>query len=572
MIKLSSYTDKKVRSIRNLHRDIREHLGEELFTIQDFQTLQFRALSQISLVSKSVKNEKASIESAIRRVMKYLGLSNIRARIKNYGDNEDEVEIKIDIIKNFNEWILGFDSTPHEQLTYLNEKVLSHLNYINSLINQYEKEPIIQSFKEKNKHPVNHEQRIFVDFYKRCTKERELILDYYLNKVKERAIQKANTKPAIFKGGYWDHFYDFPYKSSYSYATEYFDHTKINEVNHRLRDTKTYDDDSLDILYQINKEKFYKELFKLKSVQEIFNNIFFYTQHIPAKNDRKEIFLELQRLFKGKRWMAFFALALPQVEGLFTDMLDAINPNAKGKSLTEKVEMTRPSYFLSENYFDYYQYSVSMVRNRFMHTGYEENFKLKSYDLLVDIEHLLNIYYELDNSLVKINRLIKQANPMDFVGYAEFAKFFDLIEKLHPSQKKELKDTLNNFIKTFLINYCQLDYIFQLCIENAENINRDLVQILPTLDNPITFRKLNSKQKLLEDFSKNQRDFLEYNTVKMEEVELICKFYKGVKKFFANWQSEEKHYFINRLKETIIFFDHAIFLKNEILNQPEIEI
>ena len=48
-----------------------------------------------------------------------------------------------------------------------------------------------------------------------------------------------------------------------------------------------------------------------------------------------------------------YALALLQVEGLFTDMVDLVIPAKKHKSLPIYVELIRPFHDLSEEYFDY---------------------------------------------------------------------------------------------------------------------------------------------------------------------------------------------------------------------------
>ena len=206
------------------------------------------------------------------------------------------------------------------------------------------------------------------------------------------------------------------------YRDQYFDYEKINKVAHRCYDVSISDD--LEKVYYKNKQQFYNKLFKIKPVSQIFSNIDFHYDHIPHNNDRKNIFLELIKLFKARRWLAFFALALPQVEGLFTEMLSTVSPDDKGKSLAEKVKKVRPAYMLSEAYFDYYQYMITDLRTKFAHTGFETDLKLKCYDLLTDLEHILQVYYELDHPMIKVKRLIKQRNSTDFIGYREFSQFF----------------------------------------------------------------------------------------------------------------------------------------------------
>lgn len=86
-------------------------------------------------------------------------------------------------------------------------------------------------------------------------------------------------------------------------------------------------------------------------------------------------------------------------------MCSKIFPNKQpGKSLSNKVRRIRPYYDRSDTYFDYYQYYLPIQRNRFSHTGYDDNFKLKSYDLLVDLTHILSVFHELHNLPVKLQK------------------------------------------------------------------------------------------------------------------------------------------------------------------------
>lgn len=560
MIKMKKYIDLRdygytAKDAENIKKQIRERLGKNIFNFPDFQTLQFEALRQISTTRNSIKNNPQSIFNAAGKVMQHFEFPKVIIKKLNSGNQFEEIiskkeESQLDL---FNYWILGFDTTPHQELHYLKKNVECHLRYILDLIGKYEEKKYIQVYKESGKNPNGNFERMLLDFYRRCLKERDLILDYYLNGIEDRAILRANSKLGLPTGLTNTPFYDFPYRSWTIYMDEYFDYEKINCASHRLFDNSLGENSTS--LYNKNKQLFYRKLFKKKPLIQIFSNIDYYYNHIPYSNNRLPIIIELKRLFKAKRWLPFYALALPQVEGLFTEMLNTINPNENGKSLSEKVEKVRPSYNLSDAYFDYYQYKITDIRNKFAHIGFEDDLKLKCFDLLTDLEHILHVYFELDNPLVKIKRLMKQRNPMDFVSYIEISQFFDLINKLHHSQRKLMKPELEDFVNSFLINNCQLEYIVNEAKEYTRKIIGNLIhRIEKTINSSeiaIAFENKNLKElKII--IEQNKIEFAQlykFQNYEFDDLYELKNFAYTLRKHFNVWASVEKESFLLLIKE-----------------------
>lgn len=217
-----------------------------------------------------------------------------------------------------------------------------------------------------------------------------------------------------------------------------------------------------------------------------FNSIY----HIcPFANNRKPIFFELETLFKRKRWIGYYSLALTQIEGLFSEIYGILNPNSTSgkKSLPDKVQYARPFHEMSDIYFDYYQYHIPRLRNKFMHSGYDEDFKLKSFDLLFDLRYLLKIFYELDNPLVKIKQLHIRRKFEDFITYREFANYFDLLNKLSKKQKDDIISDINAFEVNFLIANCNTEYV---CLEIAEGLPKDMAKFIENVN-----KRLSAKGK-----------------------------------------------------------------------------
>lgn len=152
---------------------------------------------------------------------------------------------------------------------------------------------------------------------------------------------------------------------------------------------------------------------------------------------------------------------------------------------------------MSDTYFDYYQYHIPRLRNKFMHSGYDDDFKLKSFDLLFDLRYLLKMFYELDNPLVKIKQLHTRRKFEEFITYAEFANYFDLLNKLSKKQKDDIASDIKAFESDFLIAYCNAEYV---CLEVAEGLPKDMTKFIEDSD-----KRLSAKDKSF-DFS--QSNFL----------------------------------------------------------------
>lgn len=552
-----------------LREDLRKKLGESLFHITDFQTLQYEALSKFSLVKRQLINTEDSINKAAKKVSKHF-LRNIKVKVKHLSGTTDKLinSESDNPLKFFNEFILGFDKTPQNELIYLKENVEFHLKKINELICWYETNNIIIAFKRNFKAPSNHEERIWIDFYKRCLNERDKILNHFFNGLKSRAIQRANAKLGLDWAFAFEWYHDFPYKSARIYSDEYFDTRKISEVYHRIMEVDSIYEDYATSLYKKDKGLFYKELFTKKPVVEYLKSIDWYAQHLPFKHERSLIFSELKKLLKKRQWVAFYALALPQVEGIFTEMLHAANPDIKGKSLTEKVEQVRPLYFASESYFDYYQYIVPKLRNEFLHTGFGDNFKLKSYDLLTDLEHILKVFYELDNPNVKVTRIIKQQKRDDFLVYADFAKFFELVGEMHNKQKKQLQKKLEEFVSNFLLKEADIEILVQAATEDISTLQSELSILIEKATNSvdladaITILKESNLEEAITKYSEELDIAIKSNPEKWEQLKHLNDFANCIKHYFKNWNHPLKDTFLKEMKQSQFAIHNFLKLKD----------
>lgn len=523
--KINLYNLKKSKDgIRLLRQLVFDYLGEALFEITDEKEFIFQVMKGIYPISKTVKNEVSSIENACHKLFSFLPI--FKGKFFSFNDDGTTTEIKskgeeLTPEKIFLQTYLQVDKPPGLSYRELQEMVKADLEQINNLIKYYESTLYIQSLLSKNAQPKNHDERIEFDFYNRCIKEQRIIIDYYLNGLKERAIAKANYWfPNLRSMISWtERFRDRPYHFAAYSSYPYFDCRKIDLIANKVSDFAFSEDSKLQKLYVSNKTLFYRKLFKKHKPPAILQELDFYLSYLPLANDRKPIFTELCKLFKAKRWIGFYSLALTQIEGLFSEMYLILNPAREfsKKALPDKVEFARPYSELSNIYFDYYQYHVPRLRNKFMHFGFDEDFKLKSFDLLLDLRYLLKIFYELKNPLVKITKLHRERKYENFITYSEFASYFELINKLDSKQRKAIESDINAFEKGFLIEYCNAEYV---CLEVAQNLPGELTEFHNDIKDRIA-----GKGKSIDFSNRNFKDLKESILSDVQIIEVMNDYY-----------------------------------------------
>lgn len=513
-------------------------LGNEFYTFDSMQFLLYKVLCQISPVNSSLKNTPESIEIACKKVLKHLGLP-LKFSITKYTDNGWKKEKIADKTgtEDFLKWILDVVELPSNIYNDLFSKVNTDLIELTKLIAWYEEQACIRKYLAENEIPKLHSDRVIFDFYKRCLAEREIVLNFQLFGLKKRVREKCGSASAWIQRIGLSHMFSdrHYYYGATPSSIHYFDSRKIDLVGHRLID---YPDDveELEKFYYSDKSKFYKKFFKKFPIVQHFQDIEFYLKYAPLKNNRDVIFNELIRLFKGKRWISFYALALPQIEGLFSEMCDAVSPDKdlSQKSLTHKVNLMRPHHPLSKSYFDYFQYYIPLQRNKFSHTGFDENFQLKSYDLLVDLSHVLKIFCELDNPLVKVKKLLLRRNYEDFKTISEFSIYIEMLLALKPNQYTKLLSEITVFEREFLSQDCGLEYT---CNELKLNLTKKLTSVIDSINKT-------KPGEIVFDLNK-------INKRTMEE-----KFKDP--KIFKLW----KYFFISQSKEIQELENYRILLKN----------
>lgn len=543
-IKLTDYKT-TVGDIDKFRKNLREALHPYIFSIDSMEDLYYAALKAIHPVNHNVRKEQQSIFKYIEEVLKYFKLGTKNVRVTMYADNgntKENLSKNTNSIELFQIYILGVNKLPKTELNKLLFIVKHDLGEVNNLIQYYEETTIVKQFLYKQERPRNHVDRTILDFYLRSLKLQQKALDYYLNGVYSRALENSfEDKYWGWLKNMWVELTDYPYKFSNGIRPINLDYRNIDCSSHRIESIYLGEEEFYQKLYTKNKRLFYKKIFKIKKPSEIFDDIYYNLTLLPVSPERYLIFKELQRLFKTRKWLSFYALALPQVEGFFTEMIKSSAPSANiSGALPDKVEKVRPDYLLSDTYFDYYQYVLPEQRNRFSHIGFTDGYMLRSFDMLTDLDHVLRIFSSLENPLINLKRLVKHQDQQYFSNYFAFNHYFWLLNQLPEEHKADtdLRQEIKSF-NEFLRNYCSLEYIIQEASRELEPLNKSMQETMESLfakfNTPWKWHALN-KEKLIKMMKENtfQEDALNcflVNSEKVDRIVAINEFFESLTKY-----------------------------------------
>lgn len=435
----------------------------------------FYVLSRFDFTPGEIRiDDLQTIQNGCKKVLHLIGLDDEwidQMRSRSSQNEEDNLDL-------FMYYFLEFDSLPGVHRQRLRELNKIDLNDINKKIADYERDPFIKS----GDRPRNQNQRTTSDFYNRCLNERVQIKKHFKNGIDERAIQKANISDNY--GGVraiMDFWYDRPYRLSRPKAREYFDETAIDKVSHRILELSLSKGRRLAQLYTTNKKKFYNELNIYIPIDNELKQLISNVDWLPfIIEQRKQIFREVVELFKSKNYFGTYALALTQVEGLFTDMCRICIPgfNDYKASLPDKVEIVR-KFHDSEGRMDYFQYHLPNLRNRFLHYGTDSNENIEDlcHDIVYDLIEVVSIFYQLNIDANKFLRMVRKRDDADFMHIEGFSNYLRLFKKLkHNKQLIHFETEINLLNQTYLPGV-----LYNLSFDLEDTIKKVISSIKPGL-------------------------------------------------------------------------------------------
>lgn len=451
--------------ISKVRARILETLTESELFAHDRYEFCFNTLRHFDFPSLSLER-KLSIEEAAATIVGLIGMD-----INSIKDLKLEEDPRLlDPINRYMHYFLEYDTLPNTEKELLEHQVNDDLNKVRTWIAEYEAKYPFLLMGEK---PRNHGQKTIRDFYDRCKEEEKTIIKYQSNGLRERALAKASAHRSIDTIMLmFQDYYDRPYRLPIPGSTRYFKSQNIDLVSHRILPLSIKEGRILKQLYGTDKKQFYEAVEKKIPVTKLLDSLQSSIEWLPNVNPkRKEIFVELKTLYNNKNYWGFYALGVPQIEGIFLDMCKLCIPqfNSPLSALPDKVNYLRPFYKKSESVLDYFQYHVPNQRNAFLHYGTQdkEDIEILCKDLLFDLVEILNIFHALDTDSIWLNRLVKRRDIIDFSTIGSFTSYFELIGRVKQNKQYHY---FEQFVESLKSNFFP-DLILGVTYELVDTLN-----------------------------------------------------------------------------------------------------
>ena len=305
-----------------------------------------------------------------------------------------------------------------------------------------------------DKAPRNHADSTLVTFYKRCIDERGRISRYLVNEVSTEALENVDEARSSIRA-LMIRIAPPPYPLKLPRGVEQFDHRLINQWSHRVQSLPVMLGRELGEKYELDRAGFYSELTKYVPVSKVFEQIFDTLPKVAKLSERALVFDEMKTLHEHRHWYGLYALALPHVEGLFTEILELAGPAERpiAGALPDKVRLVHK---LVHKYaaahaqnMDYFEFVVPIERNRFSHTGRVENAELRAIEILYDLLYVLRVYVELETPVIELLNLLDVERLTAAKSFAPLSRLFALLRTVDKfKQRDQVKARLERFWET----------------------------------------------------------------------------------------------------------------------------
>lgn len=328
-----------------------------------------------NIVSEAERNEDAEIEIG-DYLLNQLGIE----------DKEIPTDKKELIQKNF---------------IHLICQVLSDLNMISERLRKYKEERLrLEGVKTNEAEYRRRKLEYFAKLNKNAQNDIVIFLDRdiknYILETNYDTLQREKNMDELEKM-FRNRRYLFAQASEYYDAD--FDYSTVVKVS-RLPGIDWIDELEIENKYvkmhRDEPEKYYDEIKKLITQKRIMENLKTLVEKDYHLYKRREIFMDLARLYEEEHYQSFLALGLIQLEGLFFDICSIrYEEKENAGTLIEKAEkaLKGKNQISYMRYFPYFAFDVPIKRNEIAHTGLikSQNFEQLADELLLDLNAVTQI-------------------------------------------------------------------------------------------------------------------------------------------------------------------------------------
>jgi hypothetical protein len=387
-----------------------------------------------------------------------------------------------EMLQKFIERFLDIEGLPVDKKREFEIRPINDLAVLDQLLDKYRNDPnlgLIIAGEEKGRGQKGYWMEAF---YYRTVAKRKKIADYLANELETMVLRFSKPgfrsylrEDGVVKGPFDDKekypYLDLvinDYKFTIQLDMEKLDWEALNPVRNKIFShhfnsdyTKRYSPDIKN------------EILNDLDTAVLLDKINIMVDRIPTIMGRKVIFEELRDLFNSGKFYGFYALAMPQVEGVFVEMCQLINPDYKPSgSLPKKVKWLRPYSETNEFDFDYYEFYLPEDRNRFSHYGKDSEIEFRSRCLLLDLINVLTTCENLTSPLIYLTNIITEGvNEIAHIGdLAKLVKLTDQTRKM--AAFADIKSKLKEFVYNNIEGKYALDqYVDNLQIQYDEAVN-----------------------------------------------------------------------------------------------------
>jgi hypothetical protein len=273
--------------------------------------------------------------------------------------------------------------------------------------------------------------------------------------------------------------------------------------NINFQETPIYESIRIANLKKTDKDSYLRELQKYIEDYKICEKILSTTSDNFYLSERLPVFEIAIDCFKNENYLPFICLAVPQIEGMFTDYMNIIGVNSSGNSITTKLERLNNQDRLWG--YIYYAFDFPNIRNNVAH-GYiiKSNLEEIASDILLDLVYIVKMIDSRDLEYKKAIDFLEDIAKEDddkekskkvldrFDLYGNMTMFDDKTyaetdEDIYTEIEDEIKSEENFFNKLF--ENCFSDVLEWY---NLKSVLDDLKRILETE----VFREVLIKSKM----------------------------------------------------------------------------
>lgn len=431
--------DGLVKTYTNVRRAIRVDIGENvLCRIDSFQSMAARALECFESHGTPLLTSRGpnAIGASCWRVMMAMETPEAFVPLS------DDATIRL-----FVRHVVGLHMLPAGALAAEYDRIHADLRVLGRIVERYMNEEGVAEIVDGQRAARDHRTRRSAVFHARCVREQQnLIRSLETARSHAISVSDEDTRQAMTLLGGWSPWWRSGLPVSHGMRLPHYDWRQNDRCRHRLLNLPVKQGWILVDLYAKGRLRaFYERLEQYRGVKKVFGDML---QELRSRESLRRLsptVTELRRLFYARSWRGFYALAMPQIEGLLGEMSRSLGRRVSN-SLTDKVLRLWDRYSFADSSFDYFAWHLPDQRNRFCHTGViDGDPRWAAHDILYDLDYVVRVYREINSPLIRLEGLLGRGGESGLIRSREW--FLEVLECLDDLGALSVRDRPARFFE-----------------------------------------------------------------------------------------------------------------------------